>query len=95
MSNNEIQFKEPCEEYNFKSRTILGEPQNPKLIQWTIKYSGGLIKTEKQAIWVILGFVAVAIIISLFLIFGSGTEISEKNIFNPETADPDINNFVR
>jgi len=48
------------------------ESENPKIIQWVIKYSGGYIKDEKQAQYVILGFVVVAIIISLFLIFGGG-----------------------
>lgn len=47
-------------------------PETPKIIQWMMKYSGGLAKDEKQASYVLLGFVAVAIIITLFLIFGSG-----------------------
>lgn len=46
------------------------EPITPKIIQWTMKCSGGLIKNEKQAQYAILGFVALAIIISLFLFFG-------------------------
>ena len=45
-------------------------PRTPKIIQWVMKYSGGLIKDEKQANYVLLGFVAVAIIVSLFLFFG-------------------------
>ncbi|MFH0803895.1 MAG: hypothetical protein V1877_02145, partial [Candidatus Tagabacteria bacterium] len=43
------------------------EPTTPKIIQWTMKCSGGLIKNEKQAQYALLGFVVVAIIISLFL----------------------------
>lgn len=70
-------------------------PGTPKIIQWVVKYSGGLIKDEKQVGYVLIGLVVLGIVVSLFLFFGSGTEISEKNIFNPETADPDINNFVR
>lgn len=46
-------------------------PGTPKIIQWTIKYSGGLIKDEKQANYVLLGFAAAAIIVSLFLFFGN------------------------
>ena len=41
----------------------------PKVVRWTMKLSGGLIKNEKQASYVLLGFVVVAIIISLFLFF--------------------------
>lgn len=47
-------------------------PRTPKIIQWVMRYSGGLVKDEKQAIYVLLGFVAVAIIVSLFLIFSVG-----------------------
>lgn len=48
-------------------------PGTPKVIRWVIKYSGGLVKDEKQAGYIIWGFVAVAIIISLFLFFGEGS----------------------
>ncbi|KKT29664.1 MAG: hypothetical protein UW15_C0008G0030 [Parcubacteria group bacterium GW2011_GWC1_44_10] len=44
----------------------------PKIVGWVIKYSGGAIKDEKQANYVLIGFVAVAIVVSLFLIFGGG-----------------------
>ena len=37
-----------------------------------IKYSGGYIKDEKQANYVLLGFIVLAIVISLFLIFNGG-----------------------
>ena len=52
----------------------------PKIVEWVIKYSGGAIKDEKQANYVLIGFVAVAIIISLFLIFGGGSSYSKKII---------------
>ncbi|OHA15820.1 MAG: hypothetical protein A3A10_00695 [Candidatus Tagabacteria bacterium RIFCSPLOWO2_01_FULL_42_9] len=42
----------------------------PKIVEWVIKYSRGYIKDEKQANYVLIGFVAVAIVISLFLVFG-------------------------
>ena len=48
-------------------------PRTPKMIQWVIKYSGGLVKDEKQAGYVLLGFVAVAIIITFFLFYNSTT----------------------
>jgi len=47
--------------------------ETPKIIQWLIKYSGGLIKNEKQAYYVLLGFVIIAVIISFYLIL-SGVE---------------------
>ena len=47
-------------------------PGTPKLIQWVIKYSGGLIKNKRQASYVLLGFAALAMIIALVLVFGGG-----------------------
>jgi len=59
-------------------------PGTPKIIQWTIKYSGGLIKNEKQAQYVLLGFIAVIIIVSLFLVFSGEDKETEA------TPDPTI-----
>lgn len=61
-----------------ESRVIFEEeddfiPLNPrgmpssKLAQWVIDSTGGLVKTEQQANYLLLGFVIVAIIFSAFL----------------------------
>ena len=69
-------------------------PGTPKMIQWTIKCSGGLIKDEKQANYVLIGFVVVAIIILLVLVFGgrgSETKIeapSGQRIIYPSDEPP-------
>lgn len=44
----------------------------PKIVQWVIKYSGGYVKDEKQANYIIFGFFVVSIIISFYLVFGFG-----------------------
>ncbi|MEK7104950.1 MAG: hypothetical protein AAB868_02835 [Patescibacteria group bacterium] len=44
----------------------------PKMVQWVMKISGGAIKEQKQAEYMLFGFVVVAIIVSLFLFFGGG-----------------------
>ncbi len=67
--------------------------ETPRIIQWVIKYSGGYIKEEKQAIYVLIVFVAVAIAISLFLIFGgsNGPNISlprDARIIYPQNEPP-------
>lgn len=49
-------------------------PGTSKIVQWVIKYSGRLIKDEKQAGYVLIGFVALAIVVTLFLIFGGSKE---------------------
>ena len=67
-SGTDVKF----EEYRVERPYYRG---TPKIIQWVIKYSGGLVKDEKQASYVLIGFVAVAIVIALFLIFsGSGEQ---------------------
>lgn len=47
----------------------------PKIVQWVIKYSGGYVKDEQQASYVLIGFVVLAIIIFLFVGFGGGSKI--------------------
>lgn len=48
---------------------------------WVIKYSGGLIKDEKQANSVLIWFVAAAIIVVLVLVF--------ENVGGPKTPSPE------
>lgn len=63
-------------------------PTTPKIIRWLIKYSGGLIGNEKQAAYVILGFIVFVVIISLFLIFGRGGESEREKTFTPPAEAP-------
>lgn len=44
----------------------------PKMLEWVIKYSGGLIKNERQANFVLLVFVILSIILTLYVFFKSG-----------------------
>lgn len=60
-------------------------PGTPKVIRWVIKYSGGLVKDEKQASYVLIGFVAVAIVVVLFLIFGGGGQSQRETEYKPAT----------
>jgi len=70
--NGEVQFKEEWRPQQFVPKKGWGE----KLAGFLVKYSGGLIKDETQASYVIIGLVVVAIIISLFLFFGGGAKKS-------------------
>jgi hypothetical protein len=65
-------------------------PDIPKIVQWVMKYSGGLVKDEKTASYVLLGFVALAIIIALFFFFGG----SEKNT-PPPIMDDTFNRTIQ
>ena len=46
------------------------ESPKSKMIERVITLSGGLIQNERQASYVLLGFVVLGIIVSLFLFFG-------------------------
>jgi len=60
------------------------DPEMPRMVRWVIKYSGGIIKDEKQASFVLLGFIVVAIIVSLFLLFGgNGGSENQNNLMIP------------
>lgn len=78
--NNElpkIVFK--GEEFQRSARSF--QTPTPKIVKWIIKYSGGAVKDERQANYILIGFVAMTIIVSLFLIFGGGgTTGSPKDI---------------
>lgn len=63
-------------------------PGTPKIIQWVIKYSGGLVKDEKQASYVLIGFVVLAVVVSLFLIFGGGPSQPTEGTVPPDQFVP-------
>lgn len=62
-------------------------PGTPKIIQWTIKYSGGLIKNEKRANYVLLGFVVLMILISLIFFLGGR---GRKPKYTPVPVKPGV-----
>lgn len=82
-SNNKTRF----EDEEFQRSVDYHNSQTPKVIQWVIKYSGGYIKNKNQANYVVLGFIILAIIISLFLFFGGDEEAQITPGINPETGE--------
>ena len=70
------------------------ETPTPKIVGWVIKYSGGYIKDEKQANYVLIGFVVLAIIFVFILMFSGGGNKAEfkappgQKIIYPENAPP-------
>jgi hypothetical protein len=55
-------------------------PNSPKLSRLVIKYSGGIIKNDTHANYVLVGFVVLAFSVSLFLVFGNRSSTQ----FDPE-----------
>ncbi|MCH8050186.1 hypothetical protein IIB51_02170 [Patescibacteria group bacterium] len=71
------------EEWQSPVQTL--SPETPKMIQWVIEYSGGYVKDENHANYVLIGFVILIVIISLFLVFRGE---NEQNTFIPSAEAP-------
>ena len=56
----------------------------PKLTQMIIDYSGGYIQNQKQANYVLMGFIVAMVVLSFFLFSGSGADIPRAALENPE-----------
>jgi hypothetical protein len=67
---------------HYAPRTITpesGQSQRPtsKMVQWIVEHSGGHVKNEKQANSILIGFVMLVLVVSLFFIFSDGTEVKK------------------
>ena len=60
------------------------------MVQWVIKYSCGMVKDEKQANYVLIGFVVIVVVILLYLISGMGIDIPQEALKNPEYGLPEM-----
>jgi hypothetical protein len=54
------------------------ETETPKMVKLVMKLSGGAIKEQKQAEWVLLAFVVVVIGFSVFLLLSGGRPAPQK-----------------
>ncbi|MDE2031109.1 MAG: hypothetical protein KGI58_02515 [Patescibacteria group bacterium] len=84
-SNNDQQKVEfEGDEFRMNHPTFQTQTQTPKIVRLVMKYSGGKIKDEKTAEYIVVGILILAIIIPLFFVFGNGHKVSlkqrEKNI---------------
>ena len=60
------------EDRNWGAIKYYHESSVPKMIQWVMKYSGGLVKDANQAGYVLVGLAIIAFGISIYLFFGGG-----------------------
>ncbi len=72
----ENEWRQPAQDYYLKT---------PKMSQWIINHSGGLVKNRKQASYVLLGFAVVAVIVSLVLFFGGR---NAKTLYKEDIMGP-------
>ncbi len=55
-------------------------PQSSKILQWIIAYSGGFIKDEKHAQYVVIAFVLLACGASLLLLLSTGSSSAQQDM---------------
>lgn len=65
---------------------ISHDSETPKIIQWTIRYSGGMIKDERQAEYVLLALVVIMFGLSFYFFFGGN--IGKKASPPPDYINP-------
>jgi len=85
--NKNLEIKEALREFEAKNSEqiqqipeVLENSETPKMVQFVIKHSRGIIKNEKQAEYTLLIFAILMIAGSFFLIFGGGTADIPKDI---------------
>lgn len=71
------------EEDKWRQATPSSALKTPKMIQLIMKYSGGAVKDEKQASYVLFCIVIINISIAAFLVFGGSFSSQEKVPFPP------------
>ena len=78
MENNKVEFNE------VRTPKKYTEIQPPKIVQWAIKYSGGLIKNEKQASVILIGISILLIGVSVFWASNSKNKNKQQGSAQPE-----------
>lgn len=66
--------------FKLRSRRILGQPEVPTMIRFLV--TKGLVKTEGQAVGILLGICVLLVVATIFVFKSTGTE--------PATLDPAI-----
>ena len=62
-----------------KQNPIVSSNDTPKMVEKTIKYSGGLIKNQRQAEYLLLALVISMFGLSLYFFFGGDNGVQEND----------------
>ena len=91
-NENNIDSGAKFEGNSWRALKYYRETVPPKIIKLIIKYSGGLIKSEKLAGYVVLGLVVLIFAISFYLFFGGNigksSGVGDRAILE-QTQSPD------
>jgi len=72
---------------SYKAIKYYEETKTLKIIKWVMKISGGAIKEERQAEYVLLGFVIVTILLSVFIFYNFSTTKKAEQILFPKSGE--------
>jgi hypothetical protein len=73
-AHKKVEFEEPTG--GWPAVKYYHEDSAPQVIKLVQKYSGGIIKSDMHAAFIVFGFIALAIVISIFFFRrGGGTEV--------------------
>lgn len=61
---------------SYKAIKFYKETDTPKVVKLTMKWSGGAIKSKRQAEYVLFAFVIIAMAVSFYLFFRRGSRVS-------------------
>ena len=88
-----VKFETDTETY--RAIKFYRETVEPKMVKAVIKFSGGAVKDQRQAEWVLLGVVIVFMGMSIYLFFFTGNSNSSKynNIPLGQPITKKINNL--
>ena len=67
----------------YKSRAILGEYQTPKMVLWMLKHSGGILKTQQQAAYVLFFFILFTMVAVPYIVLRASGVIQHPQIYAP------------
>ena len=67
----------------YKSRALLGEYRTPQMVIWMLKHSGGLLKTERQAAYMLVGFILFTIIAVPYILLGVIRITEHPSMYGP------------
>jgi len=86
--NENLEIKKALKEFEMKNVEQKQQtpsapinPEIPRMIQWVIKYSGGSVKNEKHALYILLGFVVVVIIITIILSLNGSVKNEKQALY--------------
>src|ERR1035437_6159408 len=75
---------------SYKAIKYYNETETPKMIKLVMKFSGGAIKEERQAEWILFGLVIVMLAVSAYLFFWGNIKRGGNKIITPE----EMNNIM-